>query len=139
MTPNRGYDFVIFLLLFCVGLIIGIIIETMTNNNHSKNNTEKKKILLQKNSEITCPESNNSVYTLVNDVFSGEVVYASNFKGINKITDPVAGEVIGESSRCKINPFVTNQNIVYCIHTKNGWISNTFSSQQCIENQTILY
>lgn len=113
----------IILLIF---LIIIFFIFTLNNieDKNISNNVDKSqfKIMYKKGTIVTCPSNNKPLYEILKDIYPYDVVRASFFKGIEGNNSPIAGEIVGESSSCKNNPFKTSSNRVLCIHTSKGWM-----------------
>lgn len=114
---------VLLICLFSISLVVIIM-------DYKKDNTERK-LLLKKDSIITCPTDNREVYKVTENIFSGDAIKASQFEGIKKQKSPQIGDLVGANTGCDLNPFYSIYNVVYCIHTNQGWISNRLSVEKC--------
>lgn len=125
---------VLLICLFSISLVV-IIMDYKKGSTEiklllKKDSTEIK-LLLKKDSIITCPTDNREVYKVTENIFSGDAIKASQFEGIKKQKSPQIGDIVGANTGCDLNPFYSIYNVVYCIHTNQGWISNRLSVEKC--------
>jgi len=119
MGQKQNIILLIFLIIIFFIFTLNNVEDKKMSNNISKN---QLKIMYKKGTIVTCPSNNKPVYEISKDIYPYDVVRASFFKGIEGNNNPIAGEIVGESSNCKNNPFKTSSNRVLCIHTSEGWM-----------------